>query len=78
MYQCKVQHLLRRDVRDLALPAGDCLQLPVGQPLVGALLERERGEQVLAHDGVFELGRFAQHVDERFTVLYHEWRLWRG
>jgi hypothetical protein len=36
------------------------------------LLEREGGEEVLAHEGVFQLRRRAQHVDERFAVLDDE------
>src|SRR5919197_5812721 len=42
------------------------------------LLERERREQVLAHDPVLELGGFVQHVDERLAMLDHEGRLGLG
>jgi hypothetical protein len=45
------------DVGDRAPPAGDGLQLLAREPLIRALLERKRREQVLAHDPVLELGR---------------------
>ena len=53
-------------------PAPDSLGLFLRQALAGVLLQGERGEQVLAHDPVLELGRLAQHVDQRLAVLDHE------
>jgi len=64
-------------VQDLLAPAVRGGQLVLGQSLVGGLLERERREQVLAHDPVLELGRLAEHVDQRFPVLDHERSLGR-
>ena len=78
VHEREVEHLLGRDVRDRGPPAVDRRQLAPCQPLVLALLERERREQVLAHDPVLELGRLAQHVDQRLAMLDHERRLGRG
>jgi hypothetical protein len=44
----KVQHLLGGDVADRVAPAGDGFELLGREPLVRALLERGRREQVLA------------------------------
>ena len=70
--QGQMQHLSGGHAQDLPLPAGDGGQLVRGQPLVLRFLERERGEQVLAHDPVLEFGRLAQHVDQGFAVLDDE------
>jgi hypothetical protein len=40
--------------------------------LVRSVLEAERGEQVLAHEGVLEFGGLADHVDQRFPMLDDE------
>jgi Haem-degrading len=42
------------------------------------LFERERGVEVLAHDGVLEFCSLAEHVDEGFPVLDDEWFFGRG
>jgi hypothetical protein len=52
VHQRKMQHLLGRNVSDHAAPARDRLELGIAQALLSALLERERGKQVLAHDPV--------------------------
>ena len=70
-----MQHLLGSDVGDRAPPAGDGVELPRCEAFVGALLERERREQVLAHEPVFQLGGLAQHVDKRLAMLDDEGRL---
>jgi hypothetical protein len=70
-----VQHLLGGDVGDRAPPSGDGVELLGSEPFVGALLERERREQVLAHDRVLDLGGLAQHVDQRLAMLDDERRL---
>ncbi len=70
--QGQMQHLSRGHAQDLPLPARDGGQLVRGQALVPGFLERERGEQVLAHDPVLEFGRLAQHVDQGFAVLDDE------
>jgi hypothetical protein len=57
--------------------AAICGSLGPGQPLGRGLLQRERREQVLSHDAVLKLRRLAQDVDQRLTVLDHEWRLSR-
>ena len=75
VHEREVEHLLGRHVRDRGPPAVDRRQLAAGQSLVLALLERERREQVLAHDPVLELGRLAQHVDQRLAMLDHKRRL---
>jgi hypothetical protein len=67
-----VQHFLFGNEEDGRSPSLDGLELLLGQPLVDRLFERESGEEVLAHEGVFELRRRAQHVDERFAVLNDE------
>ena len=72
VHQGQVQHLLGRHVRDLLAPSGHRRELPLRQSLLGGLLERERREQVLAHDAVLQLGGLAQHVDQRLAVLDHE------
>ncbi len=77
LHQGQVQHLLGGHMKYLRAPAVHRGQLGLGQPLVGGLLEREGGEQVLAHDPVLELGRLAEHVDQRLAVLDHEWSLGR-
>ena len=74
----QVQHLLGGDVGNRLSPAVDRLELRLGQPFVEGLLQRERGVQVLTHDGVLELGGQAQHVDQRFAMLDDERRLGRG
>lgn len=75
--QGQVQHLLGGDMRDLLAPAAYHLHLDTGEAFVGALLEREGGEEVLAHDGVLELGGLAEHVDQRLTMLDHKRSLGR-
>ena len=65
-------------VRNRLSPAVDRLELRLGQTLVERLLHGERGVQVLTHDGVFELGGQAQHIDQSFTMLDDERRLGRG
>jgi hypothetical protein len=49
-------------------PAGDGVELLGREPFLRALLERERREQVLAHEPVLELGGLAEHVDERLAL----------
>ena len=75
LHEREVQHLLGGDVGDRVAPAGDGVEFLRREPLVRALLERERREQVLAHDPVLELGGLAQHVDERLAMLDDERRL---
>jgi hypothetical protein len=72
VHERQVQHLLGGDVRDHLPPPENRLQLLGAQPLVLALLEREGGKQVLAHDPVLELGRLAEHVDQRLAMLDNE------
>jgi hypothetical protein len=43
-----------------------------GEPFVGALLEQERREHVLAHDPVLDLGGVAHHVNQRLAMLDDE------
>jgi hypothetical protein len=74
----QVEHLLAGDVAEGAAPPLDGGPAVLVEALVGGLLEGEGGVEVLAHDPVFELGRLAQHVDQRFPVLDHERRLGRG
>jgi hypothetical protein len=68
LHEGEVQHLLGGDLCDLPAPAGDGLELLGGEAFVDALLERERREEVLAHDPVLDLGGLAQHVDERLDA----------
>src|SRR6185295_61632 len=72
LHEREVQHLLGADVGDRPPPASDGLELLRREPLVLALLERERREQVLAHDPVLELGGLTQHVDQRLAMLDDE------
>jgi hypothetical protein len=72
LYQRQVQHLLRRDVGNDPPPSASSIEFLRGDPLVLALLERAGSEQVLTHDPVLELGRLAEHVDQRLTVLDHK------
>ena len=73
-----MQHLLMRDLEDDLPPARDGLELLGREALVDASLHGERGEEVLAHDGVLELRGFAEQVDELLAVLDDYWRLgWR-
>ena len=72
VHQPEMQHLLRRNVRDHAAPARDRLELGIAQALVSALLEREGGKQVLAHDPVLELGGLTEHVNQGLAMLDHE------
>jgi hypothetical protein len=51
-----VQHLLHGDPVENLAPPVDRLGLLLAEPLRGAVLEAELGEQVLAHDHVLELG----------------------
>src|SRR5262249_14489653 len=60
------------------VPTLHCPALDVAETLVAIGLERERGEQVLTHDAVFEFGRQTQHVDQRFTMLDDEGRFPSG
>jgi hypothetical protein len=76
VHQRQMEHLLGGHVRDARPPALNRSELVAGQAL--ALLEGERGIQILAHDAVLELGRLAQHVDERLSVLDDERRLRRS
>jgi hypothetical protein len=78
LHECEVHHLLARDAHDRRFPPGDDLLLRRGQAFVWRILQREGGEEILAHDAVFELGRLAQHVDQRFPVLDDERRFGRG
>jgi hypothetical protein len=75
LHQREVQHLLGGHVSDRPAPARHGLELLRLEPLVLALLERERREQVLAHDPVLDLGGLAQHVDQLLAMLDHERRL---
>jgi hypothetical protein len=75
--QREVEHLVSRHVGDDLAPALHGRQLVLGQPLVGALLEREHGEQVLEHDPVLQLSGLVEHVDQRLAMLDHERRLGR-
>jgi hypothetical protein len=75
LHECEVQHLLGGNVGDHLPPPSDCFELLRRKPSVLALLERERREQVLAHDPVFELSRLAEHVDERPAMLDDKRRL---
>jgi hypothetical protein len=75
LHQREVEHLLGGDVGDRPPPAGDGLELLRCEAFVLALLQRERREQVLAHDPVLELGGLAEHVDQRLAMLDHEGRL---
>ena len=65
----EVQHLLLRDGQDRRAPAVHGRELLGGEPLVDPLLHREGGEEVLAEDGVLELGGLAQEVDELLAIL---------
>jgi len=47
------------------------------EALVRPVLQRERREEILAHDAVFELGGLTEHVDQRLTVFDDEWRFRR-
>jgi hypothetical protein len=78
VHEREVEHLLGRHVRHDPPPAVDGRELALRQPFIGALFERERGEQVLTHDPVLELGRLAEHVDQRLAMLDHERRLGAG
>ena len=77
LHQRQVQHLLGGDMHDLPAPARRGGELGIGQPLARGLLQRERREQVLRHDAVLQLGRLAQDIDQRLTVLDDERRLGR-
>ncbi len=78
LHQGQVQHLLGGHVGDRGAPALDGLVLLGGEPLLLRLLQAEGGVQVLAHDAVLELGRLAQHVDQRLAMLDHERGLGRS
>ena len=73
--QRQVEHFLARYAEDGGPPAVDGRSLLLAQPLIGAFLQAEGREQVLAHQGVLQLGRGADHVDERLAVLDDERRL---
>jgi hypothetical protein len=75
LHEREVQHLLGGDVGDRAAPERDGLELLRRDSFVLALLERERREQVLAHDPVLELGGLAEHVDQCLAMLDHKRRL---
>lgn len=66
--QRKMQHLLGGDRDDLGAPALHDAPFMCQQILVGALLERERGIQVSAHQAVLDFCRFREHADQLAAV----------
>jgi hypothetical protein len=64
-----VQHLLRGYLEDRPPPSLDRTHLPVVDAFGGRLLQPEAREQILATDGVLDLGRLDEHVDERVAML---------
>jgi hypothetical protein len=69
----QVQHLLHGHTSDHTLPAPHSLRLLGGQPFVGALLQAESREEVLAHQQMLQLRRLAQEKDQLFAALDHQW-----
>ena len=69
LHEREMEHLLLRDVDELAPPAPRRLELDLAQALVLAVLHRERGIQVLAHHQLLECGRLAEGPDQRLAML---------
>ncbi len=70
--ECQVQHFLAGHAEKYTSPATNCLQVLGGERGVGCVLQTERGEQVLTHEQMLELGGLADHVDQRLAMLDHE------
>jgi hypothetical protein len=68
----QVKHLLLGHHENGRAPPLDRRQLVLGQALLDGPLQTERGEQVLAHEGVLQLRRRTEHVDQRLAVLDDE------
>ena len=68
----EMEHLLLGDHQERLSPSLDRTELVFAQPLIGGALQRERREQVLAHQRVLELGGGAEHVDQRLAVFDHQ------
>ncbi len=75
LHQREVQHLLLGDVDELVAPVLHERLHVGGEALAGVLLERERGEEVLAEDEMLQLGGLAEDVDQRLAVLDADRRL---
>jgi hypothetical protein len=70
-----MQHLLLDDVDEHPLPGGHLGQLLGAQPLIGAALEGELGEQVLAHQPVLQLTGLGEQPQQLLAVLDSQPRL---
>jgi hypothetical protein len=64
-----VDHLLQRNLVDRSLPARHGWHLRGRQPRSGFGLEGERRVQVGAEDGMLELRRLAQQVQQLLAAL---------
>ena len=67
--QGQVDHLLQGELVDPPLPPGHGWHLRGGQPVTGLGPQGERRVQVDAEDGMLDLGRFAQQVQQLLAAL---------
>tara|TARA_B100000809_G_C14660798_1_gene359497 strand:+ start:260 stop:511 length:252 start_codon:yes stop_codon:yes gene_type:complete len=68
--QTHMQHLFDGDVQDCPAPPLHAVQLLLGNTFLNTLFHAEGAEQVAAHDSMFKLGSFRQHVNQLPSVLY--------
>jgi hypothetical protein len=64
-----MQHLFNGDVQNRPAPPLHTAQLFLGNPLVNTPLHTVGAVEVAAHDAMFKLGGFGQHVDQLAPVL---------
>src|ERR1700730_18603377 len=64
-----MEHLLAGDGEQYRPPPLDRLELLSPQTLIDPILQTEGGEEVLAHEGVFQFGCLADHVDQLLSAF---------
>ena len=72
-----MQHLLAGDGEDHPAPALDGLELVGPKTGTRGALEAERGVEVLAHQGVLELGSLGEQIGQLLAALHDDGRLSR-
>lgn len=73
--QRKMRHLLDCDRHDRSTPAADRGQLSFADILLDGALETEGGEQIAAHEIVFDLGGLGEQIKQLLAALDGDRRL---